>query len=144
MKKRKVWRYSCDYCRKSGCHGGHMRDHECRCFRNPNRHCIVCERQWPVPELAEPMAAMAKITKESEKAMIAAVSEVVESCPACICSAIAQAPLPTLEHQAPGGTDLEGNWQDGISYKYRYRPDWEYKKEREAYRQSEESMRDWL
>lgn len=111
-----------------------MRDHECRCFRNPNRHCIVCDRQWPIPELAAPMAAMANITKETEKAMIAAVSEVVESCPACICSAISQAPLPTIEYETPSE----------YVHTHRYHVEWNYKAERDAYRESKMSMRDYM
>lgn len=133
MKKRRVWRYSCEFCRKSGCHGGHMRDHELRCFRNPNRRCIVCSRQWPIPELAEPMAAMANINEATEPAMLAAVREIVEACPACMCAAISQAPLPMVRWDIPGGFFL-GEWHEGRHGESRYRVTWDYKKERDAYR----------
>lgn len=120
-----------------------MQTHERRCFRNPQRECVVCNRQWPIPELAAPIAAMANIDESTEKAMIAAVSEVVEGCPACICSAISQAPLPMVEWDTPGGYFL-GEWHDGPSGKYRYRVNWNYKTERDAYRASENSMRDCM
>lgn len=39
MTKRRVWRYRCDHCGKSGCSGGHMRRHEESCTKNLNRRC---------------------------------------------------------------------------------------------------------
>lgn len=42
MRKRQVWRYYCEYCKKAGCSGGHMARHEAGCTANPNRVCGVC------------------------------------------------------------------------------------------------------
>ena len=43
MKKIKRWRYYCDYCKKSGGSGGHMKNHEKSCTKNPDRECGFCE-----------------------------------------------------------------------------------------------------
>lgn len=109
-----------------------MKQHECRCFRNPARLCPVCERQWPVDLLAEPIAALAGITSESEKVLVQALRDAVESCPACVCSAIAQAPLPMCEWDNPDEFIL-GTWHEGAHGECRYRVDFNYKQERDEY-----------
>ena len=43
MKVKRVNRYYCEYCKKAGCAGGHMRKHEERCTLNPNRICGMCQ-----------------------------------------------------------------------------------------------------
>lgn len=43
MKKKRVWRYYCDFCKKSGCSSGHMKKHEARCTMNPDRECGFCK-----------------------------------------------------------------------------------------------------
>lgn len=40
---KKVNRYYCEFCKKSGCSGGHISKHEKSCTRNPNRICRLCE-----------------------------------------------------------------------------------------------------
>ncbi len=42
MKIKKVNRYYCSYCQKSGCAANHMKKHEKRCTMNPNRFCGMC------------------------------------------------------------------------------------------------------
>lgn len=42
MKKVKRWRYYCDFCKKSGGSGGHMKNHEAACTKNPDRECGLC------------------------------------------------------------------------------------------------------
>ncbi len=121
MKQRRVWRYTCDHCRKSGCGKAAMRDHEARCFKNPARHCPVCERQWPIEELEAPIAACSDMDKGNEAALIQSISDAVEQCPACICAAIIQAPLPMLETVEDGPL-------------HRYWCSWDYKKARDEYR----------
>jgi formylmethanofuran dehydrogenase subunit E-like metal-binding protein len=44
MRQRRVWRYYCEFCKKSGCHSGHIRTHEAHCVRNPNRKCRLCAK----------------------------------------------------------------------------------------------------
>ena len=42
MKRKKVWRYYCEYCGKAGCSGGHIAKHERFCTSNPHRECGMC------------------------------------------------------------------------------------------------------
>ena len=42
MKTKRVNRYYCEFCKKAGCSGGHIKRHEDRCTMNPNRQCGVC------------------------------------------------------------------------------------------------------
>lgn len=43
MRQKKVWRYYCDYCRKSKGTRQSMEQHERHCTANPNRECRMCE-----------------------------------------------------------------------------------------------------
>lgn len=51
MTKRNVWQYKCDHCGKKKYTPQSMARHELGCVRNPQRHCDLCETQWPRPEL---------------------------------------------------------------------------------------------
>lgn len=42
MRKKQVWRYYCEFCKKSGCSGYHMKNHELHCTMNPERECRMC------------------------------------------------------------------------------------------------------
>ena len=133
MKQRRVWRYTCDHCKKSGCRKDAIRDHEACCFKNPNRRCRVCETQWPLEQLIAPMAALANIEKQNEAALIRAISDAVEGCPACILSALTQGPVPTIEEY---GCDWSGN---ETTYSHRYYITWDYAKARDEYRNEQHS-----
>ena len=39
MIRKKVWRYYCEYCKKAGGSGFHLKNHELHCTLNPNREC---------------------------------------------------------------------------------------------------------
>lgn len=43
MRTKKVNRYYCDHCKKSGCSSYHMKRHESSCTANPNRTCMFCK-----------------------------------------------------------------------------------------------------
>lgn len=43
MRRKKVWRYYCEFCKKSGGHAYWMRKHEAACTANPDRVCGMCE-----------------------------------------------------------------------------------------------------
>jgi len=43
MNKKRVWRYYCEFCKKSGCSAGHIKHHEEHCTMNPMRKCGFCE-----------------------------------------------------------------------------------------------------
>ena len=44
MRIKRVNRYYCDFCSKSGCSAGHMKSHESHCTMNPNRRCKMCRQ----------------------------------------------------------------------------------------------------
>lgn len=110
MKKKQVWRYYCDFCKKAGCSAYHLRNHETHCTLNPNRVCRMCfmldQKQ---PKLADLIALMPatvvirtewgsesiefKSLPEAEAAFVK-VREAAGNCPACILSALRQAKIP--------------------------------------------------
>jgi len=136
MKKRKVWRYTCDHCGKSNCSSWAMKQHELRCFKNPQRKCPVCGAKWPRGELAAPMAALADIEESTEGALIRAIESAADGCPACTLAAIIQGPLPMVEWDIPGEFHF-GEFHEGTHGEYRYRVKWDYKTARDEYRRDQ-------
>lgn len=45
MKRVQRWRYYCDFCKKAGNSGGHMKSHEASCTLNPGRVCKLCQKR---------------------------------------------------------------------------------------------------
>ncbi|GAF80064.1 unnamed protein product [marine sediment metagenome] len=114
MRVKKVNRYYCDFCKKAGCSGGHMKKHEERCTLNPNRICGMCktmdERQ---PDLKKLIGLLPNI-KEYEKynseyeymeydvsnlkphlkGVLKIIRGKTNNCPACILAVIRQAKIP--------------------------------------------------
>lgn len=92
MKRKQVWRYYCEFCKKSGCSGGHIRHHEEHCTANPDRKCGFHEHEWweggPQPAMADLIAAINSGHDWDEG--MKALREVAENCPACILAAIKQ------------------------------------------------------
>lgn len=89
MITKRVNRYYCSYCRKSGCSAGHMRKHEQRCTLNPNRECGMCRTmKREQPNLA---VLIAMIPHEEPFAIGPEIREAAHDCPACILAAIRQA-----------------------------------------------------
>lgn len=94
MRTKKVNRYYCDFCKKSGCSSYHMKRHEAACTANPNRICRVCKTDvrdlgFLAQELqSKPDGMMVpdipncqrEVTKES----FDRVSDLVDGCPACL------------------------------------------------------------
>ncbi len=94
MRKRKVWRFYCEFCGRGGCSGGHVAKHERGCTANPNRECgmhpMIGDPQPPMNDLLKPLMS----EKESgdwdwERAMDG-LRYVASGCPACILAAIRQ------------------------------------------------------
>lgn len=108
MRKKLVWRFYCDHCRKSGCSGGHMAKHEKHCCGNPDRVCRMCERgqtvQPPIDDLIAALERGVRFVPSSDPAFdgwfeadLTALRAVAESCPACMLAAIIQ-----LKKRNPG------------------------------------------
>ena len=106
MKRKKVWRFYCDFCKKSGCSGGAIAKHEKSCTMNPNRVCGMCaadQGRWPAeyPTVASLIEAA---KKDSESHKIDGdlewqvhdhkhLLEVSDGCPACMMAGIRQSGL---------------------------------------------------
>ncbi len=79
MKIKRVLRYYCDFCKKSGGGKAAMKLHEGRCIRNPNRTCGFCYaaglETHSIPELVKAAAGDLNYTE---------LRELTSSCPACM------------------------------------------------------------
>ena len=90
MKKRKVWRYTCEFCGKSGCSGGHMKVHEASCTANPHRVCRMCKHSpKDTAALVALLQAPGNTTADWQAKMIDLRFQ-TDGCPACILAAIRQ------------------------------------------------------
>lgn len=110
MRKKQVWRYYCDFCKKAGCSAYHIRNHEERCTMNPNRVCGMCRlMEQPQPELSVLIALLPPtIIKQEgdcldwiawksdvdEEAALLKLREASGNCPACILATLRQAKIP--------------------------------------------------
>jgi hypothetical protein len=118
MKRKQVWQYSCDFCKKKKLSASAMSTHEKHCTMNPNRFCRMCDKnenatQRPLAELiallpSRQILTATKVeqaeaikwgcqweyTHDAEKivnAALPALREATDNCPACIMAAIRQA-----------------------------------------------------
>lgn len=89
MRKKKVWRYYCEFCRKSGCSGGHIAKHERACTANPNRVCRMCKLVGATQKpLAELLAAFDGGQSPADTDSLRELESVAEGCPACMLAAV--------------------------------------------------------
>ena len=101
MKTKRVLRYYCDFCKKSGCGKYAMEQHELYCTMNPNRRCRMCEiakiEQIPIEELKKVLQL--PLEHQDDFGSISYVMDGdkplqeiqnLTNCPACILSAIRQ------------------------------------------------------
>lgn len=97
MNKKMVWRYYCDYCKKSGCSAGHMKKHELHCTMNPNRQCGHCEAANETQSsISDLIIALGKGSLEEMDNL----RNVAHNCPTCILAAIRQSGLPNYSDEA--------------------------------------------
>lgn len=83
MRKKKVWRYYCDFCGKGGCNGGHTKEHELHCTLNPERVCGVCQASG---QKQQPINVLMNAYEES----LEKLKDVAEGCPTCMLAGIRQ------------------------------------------------------
>jgi len=104
MKKKKVWRYYCEFCKKSGCSGGHLSSHEKSCTNNPDRVCKMCNaaglNQKSIAELIKTLGL-------GDKAGVDALREATDGCPACMLSAIRQSGLQIPDNENGPGFSVD-------------------------------------
>jgi hypothetical protein len=110
MTSKKVTQYKCDFCGKKGLSAMHMKRHEKRCTKNPDRVCGMCElfgtAQADMAELLAILPEFPRVDGDKEQPYIDAVEAVMQkirdltdNCPACILSALRQKgiPLPVVK-----------------------------------------------
>jgi hypothetical protein len=106
MITKKVNRYYCEFCKKSGCNASVIKRHESSCTMNPDRVCNVCDtflkqEQPDISKLIEklPDAQMSYIgeeedgvtlTSEQINDALALLREATGNCPACMLAALRQ------------------------------------------------------
>lgn len=105
MRRKQVWRYYCEHCKKSGCSGGHLARHERGCTANPNRACGACRTfglsAKPLSELIQ-FAKSFSVAGEHylgypddssnylDEAKTKELRDLADSCPACTLAAARQ------------------------------------------------------
>ena len=109
MKSQKVWRYYCDFCKKSGCRKDAMVKHELHCTMNPNRICRMCgedehiDLERLIALLPEPNDLMERdafggicYLASNTFLLDEAIKKIREltDCPACIMAALRQKGIP--------------------------------------------------
>ena len=110
MKTKRVNRYYCEFCKKSGGAKGHMAHHEVRCTLNPNRLCGMCglidNNQPDIKDLISLLPLPYDFYQSSmEFEGYSGLSEAIEkvmpelreksgNCPACIMAALRQRGIP--------------------------------------------------
>lgn len=114
MRKKKVWRYYCDFCKKANCSGASISKHEKHCTLNPERVCGMCKLiKRSQPDLANAVSFLPdpKLYEVSEinlgvesyyfKGLENAVEQLMDNlrdklddCPVCIMAALRQRGIP--------------------------------------------------
>lgn len=108
MKRRQVWRYSCEFCKKSNCSGAAISKHEERCTLNPNRVCGMCRMlEHSQPDIQAIIATLPRpvVSKESDNGdtlgwspgfepSLYEARRVSGNCPACLLASMRQAKIP--------------------------------------------------
>ncbi len=123
MNRKRAWRYYCDFCKKGGASGSHMKRHEGSCCKNPDRVCRMCAAAKLGPHrMQEMIAALGKGNKQG----IDALRQVAEGCPACMLAAIMQSGIqrPYLGEDEPG-----------------FRVEFDFKAEKDAWWKEQNSLR---
>jgi hypothetical protein len=109
MRKKKVWRYYCDFCGKGGCGSGAMKHHEKHCTLNPQRICRMCQ------VIGESQQGMDFLVANYDKGGIETLRSAANECPNCMLAAI-------RIWKKTSGKSKEETWDD-----------WNYKKELESF-----------
>ncbi len=125
MTRKKRWRYYCDHCNKSGASGGHMKTHEARCCRNPERVCGFHSDE----RIEEPQPALADLTAALEGGKswaegLKALREAAHGCPACMLAGILQSEVLQEAKEMAHGDPESFPWPE---------LDFDFKKEVESF-----------
>lgn len=113
MKVKRINRYYCDFCKKSGCSKSHLQHHEERCTLNPNRTCGVCKMLKEIQPPLETLVAVLPSPQGQElhdekydydyfpesfttscNEALKGLRDAANDCPACILAAIRLSGIP--------------------------------------------------
>lgn len=126
MKTKRVLRYYCEFCKKSGCGKFHILKHERVCTNNPNRACGFCvhirydDSDYKVPTTSKLLAIF------SEKGY-SAMRKRCQACPACTLAVLRQSKaLANYKPDEDGGAP-RADWAD-FDFKTEARQFWEDRK----------------
>lgn len=118
MKKRQVWRYACEFCKKSGCSAHHIATHERSCTANPQRICEMhkhCEEpQRPIVELIAALRSHEQEDGLDYTRGLADLRTLASDCPACILAAIRQS---VVQKQTNPGSEFGENVRVDFDFK---------------------------
>lgn len=109
MKSKRVWRYYCEFCGKSGCGKAAMIKHESRCTMNPNRECGMCNtvgesavqplqiiEQHPLTFRIEDESMVCMSGSDNVEKYIKDIREACHNCPACMLAVFRQAKIAEM------------------------------------------------
>ena len=139
MRKKRVWRYYCDFCKKANCSQSAMRTHEAHCTNNPDRMCRMCDlletRHTPLealtallpdPEMPDTRADF-EIWDGRPSPLYAALSEALpllrskaDGCPVCVFAALRQAKIPADKELFDLKAECKAALEDIESKHHRY------------------------
>ncbi len=104
MITKKVNRYYCEYCKKSGCSAWHIRKHENRCTMNPKRICGMCAAMEQEQSNLNELMAMLPNVVGADGLFLPDVEEILQEpfqkmyeaagCPICALAAVRQKGIP--------------------------------------------------
>jgi len=120
MKRKQVWRYYCDFCRKAGCSAGHLKRHEASCTANPLRVCLAHGKLSLSGRAQRPMTELiGALDGSGADAEVAVLRDLADGCPICILAAIRQSHRQmSADEDGPGfgypfsfRTELKAAWE---------------------------------
>ena len=121
MKSKRVLRYYCDFCKKSGCGKYAMEQHELYCTMNPNRKCKMCaiadmeqlpidalKRLLPLPKVMEDDYGVGYTVEENPLKKLHEATD----CPACILATIRQSGQMSYMYEFDFKKECKLFWDD--------------------------------
>ena len=91
MRRKQVWRYYCEHCKRGSCNPSAMKRHEIGCTNNPARVCKLCSEGGVGPNDVADLVAFFRGTEgQDPQERLKALREKTEGCPACILATLRQ------------------------------------------------------
>jgi len=123
VRRERVWRYHCGFCRKSNCSAASMSRHQEHCTANPNRKCGMCGVSGTGH--GGPVVDAVKVLSKGTQAELDQLRNFCEGCPACMLAAIRQSKIEDVPSDIHPGS--KGAWAMTVH------PSWSYKEEKKVF-----------